>query len=659
MRISPIFFLPLALVYPCSARYAEEVGIFCWWVQGCFAGTERGDNISPGAMACRLWMYASLATLIKPICLSFYMSLPLHNYRRKNIRDPSSLWSPSTIEIYNNVEVVSEDSADRGKTRRWRRRKREENSNNIVDDSNIPNNEKSNDSEAALVASKNADNATEIEFSTDYIMNVQQKKSSACPLSSYSMTFLRYRIDKTTLISSSFSSLKDESEKRRIRRIKQGIITKLVRPNNMNEQKNDKSPFSIFSDIIGDINSLTKDIDKTRKSVDTLYKKEIKNGHFRWVSSESLINIDVDFHAAAEFWKMASDIITRLATIEQQPIMENNNIHHQQRIWYLALPETTSSVAQSFCDILNWYSNYSFEQITKDGKQTTADAISIRSDLDSRDISKIPVVKFTVSFNSEVIRQQLQDRQKQRSLLPTAVDTERRTKAWVKRVLVQLGICPFTKSEYKSGQGLKDLGVPVANIMYCHSSALGLSGGSSDVYLLMADVWQAISDMIAARPTGVSSILLAAPGFDDNFTLWSGPVFAMLESCVGAIQGEEIIGVVCFHPKYKTPDGQSWPGFGHMHSVPRLVKWYNQYNNPEATPHQVLDDDEIAAGGAWQRRTPHAVINVLRAEQLEAAEGRRSTGELYGRNIRVLVGKEEGSVGLDKLSDDLAREQRL
>jgi hypothetical protein len=133
----------------------------------------------------------------------------------------------------------------------------------------------------------------------------------------------------------------------------------------------------------------------------------------------------------------------------------------------------------------------------------------------------------------------------------------------------------------------------------------------------------------------------------------------MLESCVGAIQGEEIIGVVCFHPKYKTPDGQSWPGFGHMHSVPRLVKWYNQYNNPEAAPHQLLDDDEIAAGGAWQRRTPHAVINVLRAEQLEAAEGRRSTGELYGRNIRVLVGKEEGSVGLDKLSEDLEREQCL
>ena len=110
-----------------------------------------------------------------------------------------------------------------------------------------------------------------------------------------------------------------------------------------------------------------------------------------------------------------------------------------------------------------------------------------------------------------------------------------------------------------------------------------------------------------------------------------------------------------------TPDGKSWPGFGHMHSVPRLKKWYNEHFSPsteQVEPSQ-LSDNEIAAGGAWQRRTPHAVINVLRAEQLEAAEGRRSTGKLYERNIRVLVGNEEGSVGLEKLAEDLKREQCL
>lgn len=136
-------------------------------------------------------------------------------------------------------------------------------------------------------------------------------------------------------------------------------------------------------------------------------------------------------------------------------------------------------------------------------------------------------------------------------------------------------------------------------------------------------------------------------------SLWAGPVFAMLEAGVSAIQAEEIIGVVCFHPEYATPDGSTFPGFGHMHSLPRLKKWYNQFTT--STP---LSDNEIAAGGAWQRRTPHSVINVLRAEQLEAAEGRRDSGILYEQNIRVLVGRDDG-IGTKKLEEDLKREQSL
>jgi hypothetical protein len=63
------------------------------------------------------------------------------------------------------------------------------------------------------------------------------------------------------------------------------------------------------------------------------------------------------------------------------------------------------------------------------------------------------------------------------------MDTKKRMKAWVKRLLVQLGICPFTNSDIRSGQGLKNQGVPVANIMYPHSKALG---EGSNIYLLMA-----------------------------------------------------------------------------------------------------------------------------------------------------------------------------
>ena len=72
----------------------------------------------------------------------------------------------------------------------------------------------------------------------------------------------------------------------------------------------------------------------------------------------------------------------------------------------------------------------------------------------------------------------------------------------------------------------------------------------------LQDAWQAISIMVAAGPAGkagVSSILLSAPGFDNDFAIWAGPVFAMLEAGVSAIQAEEVIGVVCFHPQCKFP----------------------------------------------------------------------------------------------------------
>lgn len=69
--------------------------------------------------------------------------------------------------------------------------------------------------------------------------------------------------------------------------------------------------------------------------------------------------------------------------------------------------------------------------------------------------------------------------------------------------------------------------------------------------------------MVGRGPSGrhgVSSILLSAPGYDGDFALWAGPVFAMLESGVGAVQAEEIVGVVCFHPECELPGRRSTRG---------------------------------------------------------------------------------------------------
>jgi hypothetical protein len=203
---------------------------------------------------------------------------------------------------------------------------------------------------------------------------------------------------------------------------------------------------------------------------------------------------------------------------------------------------------------------------------------------------------------------------------------------------------------------LADVGVPVASIAY-HSS------GATHPITLLADTFEAIEEMIQAGPSGkngVSSILLASPAFDDNFDVWSGPIFTMLEASVVAAMAESQIGVVCFHPYYAIPDGSSWPGFGHMHSITRLQKWYQESvmaSSSSGNNCSNLSSEEIAAGGAWQRRTPHATINVLRADQLEAAEGKRSSGDLYALNINKLVG--EQGIGSEQLARDLEQERQL
>lgn len=255
-----------------------------------------------------------------------------------------------------------------------------------------------------------------------------------------------------------------------------------------------------------------------------------------------------------------------------------------------------------------------------------------------------------------------------------------RTRAWVQRVLVELGICPFTKHADYSGQGLKKEGVRVGRIAYhafveklepfppSRDDASSLSSSSSSssarvvspyMYIcpLMARTWKAMYEMLLlggdedgssvkklkdVKNGRISSILLAAPVLDDEMDFFTGPWFALLEASVVAAQAEAWLGVVCFHPHYAVGDGSSWPGFGHMHSLPKLQQWWKTTTSTLATTttSAILEPDEermtVAAGGAWQRRTPHATINVLRANELALAEQVRSSDSLYPRNIQVL-----------------------
>ena len=438
--------------------------------------------------------------------------------------------------------------------------------------------------------------------------------TSGCPIS---MAFPRYRIDLSSEKAAKkrfgsvkrgfglFSSIKQEIDRRSIER----RYAKEARDGRL-----------VFVDCTVDTNTLQTAKGELSGGEETSDLK--KKGS---VSDDEWLSGLAGLRATAQFWRIIADIADE----------DDSRLQPNQRK-VISFVGATPLQIQRLIDIASWLE-----------ENMTGDTLHLCIDPDC----EMPMPTIVIeSRKTEANEAPVTDTSRD---LPSAHVVEERIKTWVRRVLINLKICPFTKSDSRSGQGLSEFAIPTGRISYQYSKA-----GPSNIFRLMADCWEGILEMAEAGPggkTGISSILLAAPLFDDDFTLWSGPVFTMLEAGVGAAGAEPIIGVVCFHPRYATPDGSSWPGFGHMHSVPRLRKWMDE-QDPQLSAK--LSDELIAAGGAWQRRTPHAVLNVLRANQLEAAESRRQSPQMYSRNIRVLVADEEdGGIGIDALTSDLERER--
>jgi hypothetical protein len=439
--------------------------------------------------------------------------------------------------------MIGRLSSGGGGRRRWRRRRREEGPSVVVveddgDDGDDADDDDGGEDEDArgmadrLPAGEDDDAEANDDAGGDFAATGARPSSPPpptatepprCAMPSFSRTFPRYRVDHPR--SSSHGG--DDSDRRRARRLRRGTITKLARPRRPGDGndggggakspgragggRNGGDPLGILDGILGVFSDPTgggNNAARARRAVESLYRGEMERGDFRWVSVSSSSSdpsrggaadgdddaarvpsrtVDEDFHAAAEFWRMAADIVAGLAADPPPPLRDAAALRRRdRRSWYLAMPETTPAVARCLCDNLNWYADHysSGTNIAEEGWGEGGEAdLIIRSDLDARfEGGRIPVVKFTATIDDGA-RRRLRRRIERRGLLPRPEDTERRAKAWVKRMLVQLGICPFTKSEIRSGQGLKDLGVPVAGIMYRHSEALGVG---SDVYLLMA-----------------------------------------------------------------------------------------------------------------------------------------------------------------------------
>ena len=228
-------------------------------------------------------------------------------------------------------------------------------------------------------------------------------------------------------------------------------------------------------------------------------------------------------------------------------------------------------------------------------------------------------------------------------------------------------LCPYTGSETTSGVGLAAEGVSPAPIRY------GVGSGGGDLAGLMRSFWAETEGMLRAGQGGCSSIVLSAPCWDARWTEWCelvfppyispispcislyiSPVsprcelvFPLLESSVLSAGLGRTLGIVCFHPEYSTPDAAylARHRFGHMHSTDRLRRWLDEAD-PSLSAR--TDDGLLHWAGSYQRRSPHAMINVLWAEQLEVAETKRKSRTLYSRNVAKVL--QEGLVELERQS---------
>jgi len=186
---------------------------------------------------------------------------------------------------------------------------------------------------------------------------------------------------------------------------------------------------------------------------------------------------------------------------------------------------------------------------------------------------------------------------------------------WVTQTLCPspgLGFCPYTESSRVSASGLT--GVDPAPITYVNSLS-----SNDNIPALMAEFYEALFDMRSKGEQHTSSMIFTAPSWDNNFESWHKRLFPVLEASILAAGLGREIGIVCFHPGYLTPapDHLSRNPFGHLPSTKKLRSWLDEHDERFSSS---MNDDELTLAASYQRKSPHAMINVLWSRQLEVAE---------------------------------------
>jgi len=172
------------------------------------------------------------------------------------------------------------------------------------------------------------------------------------------------------------------------------------------------------------------------------------------------------------------------------------------------------------------------------------------------------------------------------------------SKEWVAKICSDMGICPFTSGAEKAG-------LPIGPVYY----TVDRSTSMEDMY---ARYWQEVVRMEDSPESEHSTTLLVAPEFCiDNVEIFES-FSTTLTQPLTALDVEDSIQLVFFHPHWSFRDGGERGGEG--------------------------------AAANYARRSPWPMINILRTNQVRAAQKGIPTGLVYKQNEKTLSG-----IGVEKL----------
>eukprot|EP01038_Epipyxis_sp_PR26KG_P008988 gene8988-12123_t len=199
------------------------------------------------------------------------------------------------------------------------------------------------------------------------------------------------------------------------------------------------------------------------------------------------------------------------------------------------------------------------------------------------------------------------------------------TKSFVKAMISDFFICPFTNGAEKAG-------VPRGNIRYAISKATTIN----EAYY---DYWNEVEILLSANVKDISTVLLVYPYLFTDFSRYSeftdslDTALSDETSSGKDFQFSTCINNVYFHPDFKFYDKEA-----------QVVVVFDENGDVIGT------SDEIVSPISYARRSPYPIVNILRSGMVKASQKNIPEGKIFNANkIRL------ESVGSDVLQDMLNR----